>query len=171
MTVRYKLLRQIHSHFVAFTKALNIYILTLRLIYATADEADAYMFYRCFFVFCFFSVRHKNTRQPFSGMAERIFMKLLPNDSGENGVCIAVPKWGLGARLNFLGLKTTHCALSGDAWRMTQKNYFMLVCWLLHCAATAVELQMHEGVNAFNLVLNLIPLDSINLTLTRTTGY
>jgi len=32
--------------------------------------------------------------QPFLGTAERIFMKLLPNDSGENGVCIAVPKWG-----------------------------------------------------------------------------
>ena len=38
------------------------------LIYATPDEADAYMFYRCFFCFfLFFSVRHKNTRQPFSG--------------------------------------------------------------------------------------------------------
>jgi len=29
-----------------------------------------------FFAFSFFSVRHKNTRQPFSGTAERIFMKL-----------------------------------------------------------------------------------------------
>jgi len=29
-------------------------------IYATADEADAYMFYRCFFLFFFaFSIRHK----------------------------------------------------------------------------------------------------------------
>jgi len=71
------------------------------------------MFYRCYFVFLLvvFSVRHKNTRQPFSGTAERIFMKLLPNDSGENVVCIAVPKWGLGPPVNFLGLKTTHCAL------------------------------------------------------------
>jgi len=34
-------------------------------------------------------------RQPFSGTAEWIFMKLLPNDSGENGVSIAVPNWGL----------------------------------------------------------------------------
>jgi len=59
---------------------------------------------------------------------------------------------GLGPRLIILGLKTTHCALGGDAWRMTQKNYFMLVCWLWHCAATAVALQMHEGVNAINLV-------------------
>jgi len=67
-----------------------------------------------------FSVRHKNTRQPFSGTAERIFMKLLPNDSGENGVCIAVPKWGLGPLLMSWGLKTTHCALGGDARRVNQ---------------------------------------------------
>jgi len=121
------------------------------LIYATADEADAYMFYRCFFLsrFCFFSVRHKNTRQPFSGTAERIFMKLLPNDIEENGVCIVVPKWGLGPRLIFWGLKTTHCALGGDAWRVTRRQ---LVCWLWHCAATAVALKRHERVNAFNLV-------------------
>jgi len=72
------------------------------IIYATADEADAYMFYRCFFV-CFFSASFlfffrtsKNNRQPFSGTAERIFMKLLPNDSGENVVFNVVPKWGLG---------------------------------------------------------------------------
>jgi len=45
-------------------------------------------------------------RQPFSGTAERIFMKLLPNDSGEHVVCIAVPKWGLGPPNNFWGLKT-----------------------------------------------------------------
>jgi len=55
----------------------------------------------------------------------------------------------MGARppYNFWGLKT-----GGDAWRMNRKNYFMLVSWLRHCAATAVVLQMHEGVNAFNLV-------------------
>ena len=68
------------------------------------------------FVVCF-SVRQKNTRQPFSGTAERIFMKRLPNDSGENVVSNVVPKWGL---------KTTQCALGGDAWRMTQK---MSLCW------------------------------------------
>ena len=45
----------------------------------------------CFFVF-FPSV--KNMRQPFSGTAERIFMKLLPNDTGENGVCNVVPPPG-----------------------------------------------------------------------------
>jgi len=59
------------------------------LIYATADEAVAYMFCRCFFVFfCFFLLfpSVKNMRQPFSATAERIFMKLLPNDTGQNGV-------------------------------------------------------------------------------------
>jgi len=66
----------------------------------------------------------------------------------------------IGARppINFGGLKTTQCALGGDAWRMNQKNYFMLACWLWHCAATAVALQMHEGVNAFNLVLIVVTL-------------
>ena len=53
---------------------------------------DAYMFYRCFFGF---SVCHKiwDNRS-----RERIFMKLLPNDSGENGVSIVVPKYGLGPK-------------------------------------------------------------------------
>jgi len=63
-------------------------------------------------------------RQPFSGTAERIFMKLLPNDSGENGVSIAVPKWARPPN-NFLGAKTTQCMLlhvgtGAAAWRMTQ---------------------------------------------------
>ena len=43
--------------------------------------------------------------EPFSGTAERIFMKLLRNDSGDNGVSIAVLKWGLGPPINFLGAK------------------------------------------------------------------
>jgi len=64
-------------------------------IYATADEADAYMFYRCFFsvFFCFFHPSQK-TRQPFLGTAERIFMKLSPNDTGENGVSNVMPPPG-----------------------------------------------------------------------------
>ena len=49
------------------------------------------MFFVCFFAFfCFFLFffpSAKNMRQPFSGTAERIFMKLLPNDTGDNGVC------------------------------------------------------------------------------------
>jgi len=39
-----------------------------------------------------------NMRQPFSGMAEQIFMKLLPNDRGENVVFNVTPN-------NFLGAK------------------------------------------------------------------
>jgi len=50
----------------------------------------------CFLLFVFFPFATKNTRQPFSGTAERIFMKLLLNDTRENVVCIALPKWGLG---------------------------------------------------------------------------
>ena len=72
----------------------------LSLIYATADEAVAYMFYRCFFVcffcffFCFFPSA-KNMRQPFSGTAERIFMKLLPNDRGECSLQRRAAAWSL----------------------------------------------------------------------------
>jgi len=77
----------------------------MEFIYATADEADAHMFYRCFFsvFFVFFPSVTKNTRQSFSGTAERNFMKLLPNDSGENVVSNIVPKWGLGPQLIFGG--------------------------------------------------------------------
>ena len=56
------------------------------IIYATADEAVAYMFYRCFFLFFVFFPSTKTMRQPFSGTAERIFMKLLPNDTGKHVV-------------------------------------------------------------------------------------
>jgi len=55
------------------------------------------MFYRCFFCFFsffVFSVCHKTTRQPFSGTAERIFMKLLPDDRGESVVSNVVPPPG-----------------------------------------------------------------------------
>jgi len=52
------------------------------------------MFFSVFVLFFVFSVRHKNTRQPFSGTAERIFMKLLPNDTGENGFSNVVPPLG-----------------------------------------------------------------------------
>jgi len=59
-------------------------------VYATADEADAYVLQMFFFAF-FPSAT--TMRQPFSGTPERIFMKLLPNDSGENRVFNVVPKW------------------------------------------------------------------------------
>jgi len=67
---------------------------TAGLFYATADEAVAYMLYRCFFVSFLLFPSAKNIRQPFSGTAERIFMKLSPNDTGENGVCNVVPPPG-----------------------------------------------------------------------------
>jgi len=106
-------------------------------------------------VFFVFSVRHKNTRQPFLGTAERIFMKLLPNDSGENGVCIAVPKWGLGPQLIFLVAK--NYTLRTWWWRLANDSEKLLYAGLLAMALcsyyTAVALQMHEGVIAFNLVL------------------
>ena len=40
---------------------IEIFTSEVGIIYATADETDAYMFCRCFFLFffCFFSVRHK----------------------------------------------------------------------------------------------------------------
>ena len=52
------------------------------------------MFFSVFRFFLFFFRPQKNMRQPFSGTAERIFMKLLPNDTGENGVCNVVPPPG-----------------------------------------------------------------------------
>jgi len=86
--------------------------------------------------FCFFSVRHKNTkntRQPFSGTAERIFMKLLPNDSGENVVSNIVPKWGLGLPNNLLGAKNwkiaknRHRCLQFSAYNSgTEVNFWTL---------------------------------------------
>ena len=42
---------------------------------------DVFFCFFCFFLFFFHSPQ--NTRQPFSGTAERIFMKLLPNDIGK----------------------------------------------------------------------------------------
>jgi len=63
-------------------------------------------------------------RQLFSGMAERIFMKLLPNDSGETEFPSPYANKAR-SRIIFWGLKTTQCALlhvgaGVAAWRMTQ---------------------------------------------------
>ena len=91
----------------------------LFLVYATADEADAYMFYRCFF--CFFSVFSASvTKIPDNRSRERLNGFFLPNDSGGNLVSNVVPKWGLGPQIILWGLKTTHCALGSDAWRVTE---------------------------------------------------
>jgi len=105
--------------------------------YATADETDGggcvYVLPMFFFVFCFFHFFRppQNMRQPFSGTAERIFMKLFPNDSRENVVFNVVPKWGLGPP----NTKTT---------ANTQHRSAVI--------GTAVALKRHERVNAFNLV-------------------
>jgi len=110
------------------------------------------------FLFCFFSsffsffpsatkIPDNRSRERLNGFSWNFYQTI----AGKINFASPYPM-GLGPRLIILGLKTTHCALGGDAWRMTQKNYFMLVCWLWHCAATAVALQMHEGVNAINLV-------------------
>jgi len=58
-----------------------------------------------FFAFCFlfFFRPPQNMKQPFSGMAEQIFMKLLLNDTGENGVSNVIPKWGLGPQIIYGG--------------------------------------------------------------------
>jgi len=103
--------------------------LDLTLIYATIDEADAYrpMFYIRLFLFLFSAFPSvKNMRQPFSGTAERIFMKLLPNDTGENGVSNVVPPPGEWLRIS--------------------------LCWFMLVRYMAVALKRHERVNAFNLV-------------------
>jgi len=58
----------------------------------------------CFLFFVFFRSL-QNTRQPFSGMAEQIFMKLLPNDSWENGSLHRRTQMGARPPINFLGAK------------------------------------------------------------------
>ena len=89
----------------------------LVIFYASAllGGANAYMFYRCFFLFFFRPPQWWciNMRQLFSGTAERIFMKLLPNDRGD-GVSNTVPKWGLGPPNNFLGSKNWNIAKNRD---------------------------------------------------------
>ena len=67
-----------------FQKLLS-FVTVNQFFYATAfrKEADAYMFCRCF---SFFFPSTKTMRHLFSGTAEWIFMKLLPNDTRENVV-------------------------------------------------------------------------------------
>ena len=52
------------------------------------------MFFLCFFLFFCYFPSTKTMRQPFSGTAERIFMKLLPNDTGKHGIWNVVPPPG-----------------------------------------------------------------------------
>jgi len=64
----------------------------------------------------------QNMRQPFSGTAERIFMKLLPNDRGENVVFNVVPKWGLGSPNNLFGAKN---------WKIAKNRDWCIAGWVL----------------------------------------
>jgi len=84
-------------------------------VYASALPARGrecvYVLQSVFFAFCFFfaffpsaTTKCINMRQLFSGTAERIFMKLLPNNRGKNIVFNVIPKWGLGPRI-FFGAK------------------------------------------------------------------
>jgi len=106
-------------------------------------------------VFSVFFHPSKNTRQPFSRMAEQIFTKLLPNDIGENVVSNVVPKWGLGPQIIFWGLKTTHCTLGCDAWWVTQNYFAGYGTVQLRAYGGCVE-KACEGVNAFNLVNDIL---------------
>jgi len=53
-----------------------------------------FLFFLFFLFFFVFFSSAKNMRQPFSGTAGRIFVKLLPNDTWENRVCNVVPPPG-----------------------------------------------------------------------------
>jgi len=68
----------------------EVFIIRCTLFYATADEADAYVLQMFFFVFFLFFFRpsQKNTD------SRSIFVKFLPNDTGENGVSNVVPPPG-----------------------------------------------------------------------------
>jgi len=78
-----------------------------------------YVLQMFFFVFfCFFFRPSKNMRQPFSGTAERIFMKLLLNDRGGNVVWNVVPPLG---------------ESRAAGWRMANvdlRNLRWLCCWI-----------------------------------------
>ena len=92
-------------------------------IYATTDEADAYMFYRCFFLVCFFCFFPFATKIPDNCSRERLnrfSWSFYQTIAGKMEFASPYPIWGLGPRLIFWGLKTTHCTLGGDAWRVTE---------------------------------------------------
>jgi len=80
----------------------------------------------------------------------------LPNDSGENVVSNVVPKWGLGPTNNFLGAK--NYTLRTSWWRLANESEKLLYAGLLATALCiyggCITNQMHEGVNACNLVYN-----------------
>ena len=82
------------------------------------------MFYGffCFFLFFFLlfpfttKIPDNRSRERLNGFSWNFYQTI----AGKMEFCVAVPKWGLGPQIFFWGLKTTHCALGGDAWRVTE---------------------------------------------------
>jgi len=62
------------------------------------------MFFSVFFVFFLLFPSAKNMRQPFSGTAERIFMKLLPNDTGKMEFATSCRRLANDSELVYAGL-------------------------------------------------------------------
>ena len=89
-------------------------------IYATADEADAICFTDVFSVFFSFfpsviKIPDNRSRERLNGFSRNFYQTIA-------GKCSFQRRTVMGARpqLIFWGLKTTHCALGGDAWRVSQ---------------------------------------------------
>ena len=92
-----------------------------------------------FFVFLFFPST-KTTKQPFSGTAERIFMKLLANDTTENVVWNVVPPLGESRAAAWRMANVDNlCNLRYDSFAITR-------------GVKAVALYNHEQANGCNLV-------------------
>jgi len=104
------------------------------LVYANSDVLQ--MFFTVFF--CFFR-SPQNTRQPFSGTAERIFMKLLPNNSGHNVVSNVVPKWGLG--LPNMKKHSKH----NTRYRMTQRCFSVVRANVAWCRCRRTHSECSDG--------------------------
>jgi len=102
------------------------------------------------FLFCFFSafsIRQKiwdnRSRERLNGFSWNFYQTIA-------GKMEFASPYLNGARppINFLGAKN----YTLRTWRWRLASDWELVCWLWHCAATAVALKRHERVNAFNLV-------------------
>jgi len=79
-------------------------------------------------------------RQPFSGTAKRIFMKLLPNDRGE---------WSFQRRTQ-MGARPSNNFWGAKNWKIAKNADLELAVLNFDCTADA--LKRHERENAFNLV-------------------
>ena len=67
----------------------------------------------CFFLFFFvFFPSVKNMRQPFSGTAERIFMKLLPNDRGKCSLKRRAAAWRMANVDDLRHLRYDSCGIT-----------------------------------------------------------